>query len=581
MSETHRYSIRPLRVDPVVLLLCLLSGAAALHAGGQADGRPRVTNWAPGKSRICSAERAYGSGRSSAQWLRRRGEGGRGYAADDAASRVQDVRVESLMVPRWVRGSIEEAVVLNGRGNRCAGSMRVPSAAAWRRPPQGCPESFWKSSPWMSSTKRVTVSVAGSCSSTGRWIQPSSTRLPDTGARSVSVPEAPSKPLNSVPWQSVRSATLHCDEMLPNWPANHRQAGCPPIPPMAAAPPTADAERHDDIGKVPAGSHAACVPDTPRRTVGQCPRELRGSELPNEIVVVGGHLDSWDVGEGAHDDGAGCVQAIEALRLLKELGVRPKRTIRAVMFMNEENGSRGGKAYAAAAARSRERHRAAIEADRGGFTPRGYSVQGDSATLEHVRAWRPLFALLGADTFIAGHSGVDVSPLMEHGAVGFGLLVDFHRYFDYHHSANDILANVHPRELELGAIANALLCYLIAEEGLEIWERQRRIGFDHGRHRNRCCTCGIFYSFRSLPFGRELGDPLPRFSSVPCCTRSRGCSAGSPFCFRTVPAARPSGDGPHGVPATLPASAPRADRRSPHRIRCFCLAAQATNVLPR
>jgi acetylornithine deacetylase/succinyl-diaminopimelate desuccinylase-like protein len=160
------------------------------------------------------------------------------------------------------------------------------------------------------------------------------------------------------------------------------------------------------------------------------------------------------------------MQAIEALRLLKELGITPKRTIRAVMFMNEENGSRGGKAYAADSRRAAERHVAAIEADRGGFVPRGFTVQADSVTVERAKRWSPVLDLVGAGQISAGHSGVDVTPIVNAGAVGFGLIVDHQRYFDVHHSANDIIEAVHPRELELGAIAGALLVYLLSEEGL-------------------------------------------------------------------------------------------------------------------
>jgi Zn-dependent M28 family amino/carboxypeptidase len=205
------------------------------------------------------------------------------------------------------------------------------------------------------------------------------------------------------------------------------------------------------------------LPDAPSANV---MGELRGSEHPDEVIVIGGHLDCWDKGVGAHDDGSGCVQAIEALRLLKELGITPKRTIRAVMFMNEENGSRGGPAYAKDPHRSAERHIAAMEADRGGFTPRGFAVQADSSTVERVKRWASVLDLVGAGQISAGHAGVDVSPIVNAGAAGFGLVVDHHRYFDFHHSANDTLQAVHPRELELGAIAGALLVYLLSEEGL-------------------------------------------------------------------------------------------------------------------
>jgi Zn-dependent M28 family amino/carboxypeptidase len=205
------------------------------------------------------------------------------------------------------------------------------------------------------------------------------------------------------------------------------------------------------------------LPDAPSANVAG---QITGSEKPDEVVLVGGHLDCWDKGQGAHDDGSGCAQAIEALRLLKTIGVKPKRTIRAVMFMNEENGTRGGKGYAVAPERAREHHVAAIESDRGGFGPLGFSVQGDSVLVAYVERWQPLFAQLGVGRIQKGAGGVDISPIVATGVPGFGLDVEDYRYFDYHHSDNDTLDKVHPRELEMGAIYEALLCYLLAEEGL-------------------------------------------------------------------------------------------------------------------
>jgi hypothetical protein len=136
------------------------------------------------------------------------------------------------------------------------------------------------------------------------------------------------------------------------------------------------------------------------------------------------------------------------------------------MFMNEENGLRGGRAYAVAPERAGEKHVAAIESDRGGFAPRGFTVHGDSLLVQRVQRWANLFSTLWADRILPGYSGVDVSPLINAGVPGLGLDVETHRYFDYHHSENDTFDKVHPRELEMGAIVEALMCYLIAEEGL-------------------------------------------------------------------------------------------------------------------
>lgn len=192
--------------------------------------------------------------------------------------------------------------------------------------------------------------------------------------------------------------------------------------------------------------------------------ELRGTEKPEEVIVIGGHLDSWDKGQGAHDDGTGIAQSIEALRLLKSLGVKPKRTIRAVLFMNEENGLRGGAAYAAKN-RPGEKHIAAIESDAGGFTPRGFGVSDSLAYLK-IYQWASIFSFMGADKIQRGGGGADISPLMRNGVVGIGLDVDGHRYFDYHHSDHDTIDKVNERELSLGAAAMSILAYMIAQEGL-------------------------------------------------------------------------------------------------------------------
>lgn len=192
--------------------------------------------------------------------------------------------------------------------------------------------------------------------------------------------------------------------------------------------------------------------------------DLRGSEHPGDIIVVGGHLDSWDVGQGAHDDGAGVVHALEAARLIQVSGRKPKRTIRVVAFMNEENGLRGGLSYAERAKTSPERSYAAIESDSGGFMPRGFSVT--ESKLAHVQAWLPLFQGTGVERFVAGGGGADIGPLGPLGTTLFGLIPEDQRYFDYHHAATDTIDKVNARELEFGAIAMAGLAWMISEEGL-------------------------------------------------------------------------------------------------------------------
>lgn len=193
--------------------------------------------------------------------------------------------------------------------------------------------------------------------------------------------------------------------------------------------------------------------------------EITGSEQPKEYLVVGGHLDSWDLADGAQDDGAGVVQSMEVLRLFKKIGYKPKHTIRAVLFMNEENGLRGGKKYAEEAKRKGEKHLFALESDAGGFTPRGFTFQTDDANFKKAQSWEPLFKPYLIHYFEKGHSGSDIGPLEGNIDVLAGLQPDSQRYFDYHHAANDVFENVSKRELELGAATMASLVYLFDMHG--------------------------------------------------------------------------------------------------------------------
>jgi hypothetical protein len=195
--------------------------------------------------------------------------------------------------------------------------------------------------------------------------------------------------------------------------------------------------------------------------------EITGSTKPNEYMVVGGHLDSWDLADGAHDDGAGCVQSMEVLRLFKKVGYRPNHTIRVVLFMNEENGLRGGKKYAEEAKRKNETHRFALESDAGGFTPRGFTFDTDAANFKKVQSWEGLFKPYLIHYFEKGYGGADIGPLKGNINVLAGLRPDSQRYFDYHHAANDTFDAVNKRELELGAATMASLVYLFDKYGTE------------------------------------------------------------------------------------------------------------------
>ncbi|MFT5861187.1 MAG: carboxypeptidase Q [Flavobacteriaceae bacterium] len=191
--------------------------------------------------------------------------------------------------------------------------------------------------------------------------------------------------------------------------------------------------------------------------------ELTGSEKPDEIITFGGHLDSWDIGEGAHDDGAGVVHCLEALRILKKLNYQPKHTLRLVFFMNEENGNNGGKSYANIVKAKDEKQIAALESDRGGFAPRGFTCDGNDEQIAMLESFEVKFKGYDLHIFDRGYSGVDIGPLKESypEIPLFGFAPDSQRYFDFHHAPSDVFENVNKRELELGAAAISSFLYLL------------------------------------------------------------------------------------------------------------------------
>ena len=194
--------------------------------------------------------------------------------------------------------------------------------------------------------------------------------------------------------------------------------------------------------------------------------EIKGTEHPDRIMVVGGHLDSWDLGDGSHDDGAGCVQSMEVLNIFKNIGYKPKNTLRVVLFMNEENGVRGGKEYETQSRKNNENHIFALESDSGGFSPRGFTIEADEVNFNKISSWSTLFEPYLIHRFVKGHSGVDIGPLQSKHIVKVGLQPDSQRYFDHHHAANDTFDAVNKRELELGAAAMASLIYLVDQNGI-------------------------------------------------------------------------------------------------------------------
>lgn len=261
----------------------------------------------------------------------------------------------------------------------------------------------------------------------------------------------------------VRSMTTELDD-IPHTGATQISPDGHNIPSVAVS--TNDAEILSRVLKqetVSVHIRTTCMmlaPVTSYSVIGQ----INGSEHPDEIILVGGHLDSWDLGQGAHDDGAGCVQSMEVLRALKATGYTPRRTIRCVLFMNEENGLVGARTYAAISNENEEFHIAAIESDAGGFIPRGFTCSAEKDVqeeyIESIASWWDV--LDGNDLYLQpGGSGADINSLKSQGGILFGLRPDTQRYFDYHHTATDRIEMVNARELKMGAAAMTSLVYML------------------------------------------------------------------------------------------------------------------------
>ena len=266
----------------------------------------------------------------------------------------------------------------------------------------------------------------------------------------------------------VRSVTTQLDD-LPHTGVQSYAEGVEPIPSIAISTNAAEALSDMlEIGSVDIymRNTSRLLPDTISYNV---VAEIKGDSLPNEIILVGGHLDSWDVGGGAHDDGSGCVHSMQVFQTLNDLNYRPNRTLRCVLFMNEENGLGGGKEYAKISNENGEFHLAAIESDSGGFTPRGFGCSGHPDVFKKYLSRLQEFDefLDPYDLFLkAGGGGADINPLKSQKGLLIGFKPDGQRYFDFHHTTADVFENVNLRELKLGAAAITSLVYLIDQKGL-------------------------------------------------------------------------------------------------------------------
>ncbi|OUJ70410.1 peptidase M28 family protein [Hymenobacter crusticola] len=376
------------------------------------------------------------------------------------------VYLQEVLVPHWVRGAREKAFVRIGRANKqplavCALGGSIGTGGRLRA-------GVVEVNSWAQLAALPVLEVAGKIVFFNRALQPVHSEtfqayFEAVDQRNEGAVQAARRGAVGV---LVRSLTLAHDN-LPHTGAVRYEEQTPKIP--AAAISTLGAEQLSHQLRLTPGleleleMHCQTLPDVlSYNVVG----EWRGQTYPEEIITVGGHLDSWDLGQGAHDDGAGTVQSIEVLRLLKATGLHPERTIRVVLFMNEENGNRGGLTYAELARQNSETHLAAIESDAGGFTPRGFRVEASPAVLTTFQRWRHLLRPYQSDKLSANQRGVDIGPLKTQVKALISYDPDDQRLFDVHHTAADTFDKVNRRELELGGASIAALVYLISRYGL-------------------------------------------------------------------------------------------------------------------
>jgi len=407
--------------------------------------------------------------------------GGRLSGSENAATAVdytlrelQNIQIvdtawkQPCMVPRWVRGDREEVIVTHNQVNYNVNALSLGNSVGTN--------GIALSADVIEVHSLDTLQTLGEYNIKGKIVffnRPMSNKHINTG---YAYGEAVDQRVHGASQASkygavavlVRSITTQLDD-LPHTGVQVYADGVEPIPALAIS--TNDAEKLSDwlqseTVKVSIKNNPQLLPQVESHNV---IAEIKGSEFPDEIILVGGHLDSWDVGGGAHDDGAGCVHAMQVIETLDAMGYTPKRTIRCVLFMNEENGLGGGLEYARVSNEKGEYHLAAIESDSGGFTPRGFTCTADAEVFKPF-----LSKLQELDLFLdpydlylkAGGGGADIGPLKSQKGLLIGFKPDNQRYFDFHHTSADIFENVNVRELRLGAAAITSLVYLIDQYGL-------------------------------------------------------------------------------------------------------------------
>jgi hypothetical protein len=371
---------------------------------------------------------------------------------------LEQVRAEKVMVPHWVRGEASGRILTPAPHPMAILALGMSDGT----PPQGITADVVE----VSSLDELTAlgeAAKGKIVLFNKQIYPNGGAERGYGAAvglRYSGAVAAAK-LGAV-GMLIRSLAT-ADMRLPHTGAMAYEEGSPRIPSAAIAPEDAALiHRFLVAGETVKVNFALSCKTRPDAESANAIGEIRGSEAPDEFVVIGGHLDSWDVGTGAQDDGAGCAISMEAMRLIRSLGLRPKRTIRAVLFTNEENGLRGGTAYAETHAAELPKHVAAIESDSGGARPLGFGVSAGPGGEEIVRRLAAPLARFAADDVQAGGGGADISPMGPAGVPQLGLRQDTTHYFDIHHTMADTLDKVDAHDLAMNATAMAVMAWQLA-----------------------------------------------------------------------------------------------------------------------
>jgi len=377
------------------------------------------------------------------------------------------VATQPVMVPHWERGAAESVEIVSAEGPIPLTAVALGGSVA--TPDGGLTAEVVTVHTTEEGVQLGTAGIAGKIVFIDHPMDP---RLINTGrAYGQATGYRTRGPAAAAKFGAVavltRSLTLAHDD-IPHTGVTIFAPGHPKIPAAALSWVAADRLAAElavhPHAKVKLSLHGQWFPDAPAANV---IGEIKGSEFPDQVILVGGHLDSWDIAPGANDDGAGVVQSIEVLRIFQAMGVRPKHTVRCVLFVNEENGSAGAIAYAAQVRAKGEKHLLAMETDNGSFQPRGFSLGNLSHDASRrASRWLPLFSPYGITFFDDGAAGADVEPLAPMGIPAGELRPDSQRYFDYHHTRIDTLDHVNPRELELGAAAMAALVWLVDTQGL-------------------------------------------------------------------------------------------------------------------